>query len=135
MLGVLKAPERSGMIPSVFARVAALSEALITQMAQIAACNRHHSLHQQRCRLLLLRLDRLRNSEPAMKQAMAARIVAVRHEGLSEAAVKLQKAGLIRFARGHISVLDRARLEERNCECHAAVRNEYERLRPNCMVS
>ena len=123
------------MIPSVFARVAALYEALIKQMAQIAACNRHHSLHQQLCRLLLLSLDRLRSSELAMTQEMIAKIVGVRHEGLSEAAVKLQKAGLIRYARGHISVLDRARLEERSCESYAAVKKEYERLLPNCMVT
>ena len=106
------------------------TQALITQMAQTAVCNRHHSLDQQLCRWLLLSLDRLEGSELVMTQELISNMLGVRREGVTEAAVKLQKAGLIRYARGHITVLDRPRLEERTCECYAVVKKEYDRLLP-----
>jgi CRP-like cAMP-binding protein len=104
------------------------TQALITQMAQTAACNRHHSLDQQLCRWLLLSLDRLRGSELQMTQELIADMLGVRRVGVTASALKLQEAGLIRYARGHISVLDRAGLEQRACECYAVVKKEYERL-------
>jgi CRP-like cAMP-binding protein len=106
------------------------TQALITQMAQTAVCNRHHSLDQQLCRWLLLSLDRLQNSELVMTQELIANMLGVRREGVTEAALKLQQQGLIRYARGHISVLDRAGLERRSCECYAVVKKEYDRLLP-----
>jgi CRP-like cAMP-binding protein len=106
------------------------TQALITQMAQTAVCNRHHSLDQQLCRWLLLSLDRLHGSELKMTQELIANMLGVRREGVTEAALKLQGAGLIRYARGHISVIDRPGLEERTCECYAVVRREYDRLLP-----
>jgi CRP-like cAMP-binding protein len=106
------------------------TQALITQMAQTAVCNRHHSLDQQLCRWLLLSLDRLRGSELRMTQELIANMLGVRREGVTESAVKLQKAGLIKYARGHIQVLDRPALEQRSCECYAVVKKEYERLLP-----
>ena len=106
------------------------TQALITQMAQTAVCNRHHSLDQQLCRWLLLSLDRLEGSELVMTQELISNMLGVRREGVTEAAVKLQKAGLIRYARGHITVLDRPRLEGRTCECYAVVKKEYDRLLP-----
>jgi len=106
------------------------TQALITQMAQTAVCNRHHSLDQQLCRWLLLSLDRLQGSELVMTQELIANMLGVRREGVTESALKLQKAGLIRYARGHIKVLDRPGLEQRTCECYAVVRKEYERLLP-----
>ncbi|WP_349743037.1 Crp/Fnr family transcriptional regulator [Roseateles cavernae] len=106
------------------------TQALITQMAQTAVCNRHHSLDQQLCRWLLLSLDRLDGSELVMTQELIANMLGVRREGVTEGALKLQKAGLIRYARGRISVLDRAGLESRTCECYAVVKTEYERLLP-----
>jgi len=106
------------------------TQALITQMAQTAVCNRHHSLDQQLCRWLLLSLDRLQGSELAMTQELIANMLGVRREGVTEAALKLQEAGLIRYARGHISVLDRSGLERRSCECYAVVKMEYDRLLP-----
>ena len=106
------------------------TQALITQMAQTAACNRHHSLEQQLCRWLLLSLDRLRGNELHMTQELIAKMLGVRREGVTEAALKLQQAGLIRYARGRIAVLDRARLEKRSCECYAVVKREYDRLLP-----
>ena len=106
------------------------TQALITQMAQTAVCNRHHSLDQQLCRWLLLSLDRLQGNELAMTQELIANMLGVRREGVTEAAVKLQQAGLIRYARGHISVLDRDGLEKRSCECYAVVKKEYDRLLP-----
>jgi len=108
------------------------TQALITQMAQTAVCNRHHSLDQQLCRWLLLSLDRLSGNELLMTQELIANMLGVRREGVTEAALKLQSAGLIRYARGHISVLDRAGLEERTCECYAVVKKEYDRLLPLC---
>jgi len=107
------------------------TQALITQMAQTAVCNRHHSLDQQLCRWLLLSLDRLKGSELVMTQELIANMLGVRREGVTEAALKLQKLGLIRYARGHISVLDRPGLEARTCECYEVVRKEYARLLPD----
>ncbi len=106
------------------------TQALITQMAQTAVCNRHHSLDQQLCRWLLLSLDRLDSLELVMTQELIANMLGVRREGVTEAALKLQAQGLIRYARGRIQVLDRAGLERRTCECYAVVRHEYDRLLP-----
>jgi CRP-like cAMP-binding protein len=106
------------------------TQALITQMAQTAVCNRHHSLDQQLCRWLLLSLDRLQGNELKMTQELIANMLGVRREGVTEGATRLQQAGLIRYARGHITVLDRAGLEARTCECYAVVRKEYDRLLP-----
>jgi CRP-like cAMP-binding protein len=106
------------------------TQALITQMAQTAVCNRHHSLDQQLCRWLLLSLDRLQGNELVMTQELIANMLGVRREGVTEGALKLQQAGLIRYARGHISVLDRIGLEKRSCECYAVVKKEYDRLLP-----
>jgi CRP-like cAMP-binding protein len=107
------------------------TQALITQMAQTAVCNRHHSLDQQLCRWLLLSLDRLPGNELVMTQELIANMLGVRREGVTEAASRLQKLGLIRYARGHISVIDRVALERRVCECYAVVKKEYERLLPD----
>jgi CRP-like cAMP-binding protein len=106
------------------------TQALITQMAQTAVCNRHHSLDQQLCRWLLLSLDRLQGSELVMTQELIANMLGVRRGGVTEAALKLQELGLIRYARGHISVLDRKGLERRACECYGVVKKEYDRLLP-----
>jgi len=106
------------------------TQALITQMAQTAVCNRHHSVDQQLCRWLLLSLDRLEGDELVMTQELIANMLGVRREGVTEAALSLQQAGLIRYARGHITVLDRAGLEKRTCECYAVVKKEYDRLLP-----
>ena len=106
------------------------TQALITQMAQTAVCNRHHSLDQQLCRWLLLSLDRLQGDELVMTQELIANMLGVRREGVTEGALKLQEAGLIRYARGHIKVLDRRGLEKRTCECYAVVKKEYDRLLP-----
>jgi len=106
------------------------TQALITQMAQTAVCNRHHSLDQQLCRWLLLSLDRLQGSELVMTQELIAANLGVRREGVTEAALRLQEAGLIRYARGRIKVLDRTALEARSCECYAVVKKEYDRLLP-----
>ena len=107
------------------------TQALITQMSQTAVCNRHHSLDQQLCRWLLLSLDRLHGSELVMTQELIANMLGVRREGVTEAALKLQKAGMIRYARGRITVLDRKAVEERACECYAVVKKEYDRLLPD----
>src|SRR5437867_5616489 len=106
------------------------TQALITQMAQTAVCNRHHSLDQQLCRWLLLSLDRLHSDELVMTQELIADMLGVRREGVTEAAGHLQDAGLIRYRRGRITVLDRRRLEQRTCECYAVVKKEYDRLLP-----
>ena len=111
------------------------TQALITQMAQTAVCNRHHSLDQQLCRWLLLSLDRLQGNELVMTQELIANMLGVRREGVTEAALKLQKVGLIRYARGHITVLDRAGLEQRTCECYAVVKKEYDRLLPERLAT
>ena len=106
------------------------TQALITQMSQTAVCNRHHSLDQQLCRWLLLSLDRLEGTDLVMTQELIANMLGVRREGVTEAAHKLQEAGLIRYSRGHISVLDRIALERRVCECYGVVKKEYDRLLP-----
>jgi CRP-like cAMP-binding protein len=106
------------------------TQALLTQMAQTAVCNRHHSLDQQLCRWLLLSLDRLSGNELVMTQELIANMLGVRREGVTEGALKLQRAGLIRYSRGHITVLDRPGLEKRSCECYAVVKKEYDRLLP-----
>lgn len=106
------------------------TQALITQMAQTAVCNRHHSLDQQLCRWLLLSLDRLNSQELVMTQELIANMLGVRREGVTEAALKLQRIGLISYARGHITVLDRPGLERRTCECYGVVKKEYDRLLP-----
>jgi CRP-like cAMP-binding protein len=106
------------------------TQALITQMTQTAVCNRHHSLDQQLCRWLLLSLDRLDGNDLKMTQELIANMLGVRREGVTEAALSLQSAGLISYARGHIKVLDRPALEQRTCECYAVVKKEYDRLLP-----
>jgi CRP-like cAMP-binding protein len=106
------------------------TQALITQMAQTAVCNRHHALEQQLCRWLLLSLDRLPGNELRMTQELIANMLGVRREGVTEAAGKLQAEGLIRYSRGQITVLDRPGLERRVCECYAVVKKEYDRLLP-----
>jgi CRP-like cAMP-binding protein len=111
------------------------TQALITQMAQTAVCNRHHSLDQQLCRWLLLSLDRLHSKELVMTQELIANMLGVRREGVTEAAGHLQEAGLIQYRRGHITVLDRDRLEQRACECYAVVKKEYDRLLPARMAT
>jgi CRP-like cAMP-binding protein len=104
------------------------TQALLTQMCQTAACNRHHSIAQQLCRWLLLTLDRLPSNELIMTQELVANALGVRREGVTEAAGHLQAAGCIRYRRGHIAVLDRAGLEARACECYAVVKKELDRL-------
>jgi CRP-like cAMP-binding protein len=111
------------------------TQALLTQMAQTAVCNRHHTLDQQLCRWLLLSLDRLPSDELVMTQELIANMLGVRREGVTEAAGNLQKSGLIKYSRGHITVLDRAGLEERVCECYAVVRREFERLLPEIIAA
>lgn len=119
--------ERYGVFMHVLLRY---TQALITQMAQIAVCNRHHALDQQLCRWLLMRLDRLDGSDFKTTQEQISEMLGVRREGVTEAALKLQRAGVIRYARGHITVLDRHGLEQRSCECYSVVKNEYDRLLP-----
>jgi CRP-like cAMP-binding protein len=104
------------------------TQALLTQMAQTAVCNRHHSIDQQLCRWLLLRLDRLPSNELAVTQELIANMLGVRREGVTEAAGELQRAGLMRYSRGRITVLDRAGLEARACECYQVVKTETDRL-------
>ena len=129
----LKAPlmksefDRAGILMHLLLRY---TQALITQMSQTAVCNRHHSLDQQLCRWLLLSLDRLTGDELVMTQELIANMLGVRREGVTQAALNLQKAGLISYARGRIKVLDRKGLEERTCECYAVVKDEYDRLLP-----
>ena len=107
------------------------TQALLTQMAQTAVCNRHHSVDQQLCRWLLLSLDRLPSNQLTMTQELIANMLGVRREGVTEAAGKLQKLGIIRYSRGRITVLDRPRLEQTCCECYAVVKRETDRLLPN----
>ncbi len=106
------------------------TQALITQMAQTAVCNRHHALDQQLCRWLLLNLDRVTGCELVMTHALIAANLGVRREGVTEAARRLQEAGVIRYARGRITVLDRPALETCSCECYGVVKREYDRLLP-----
>lgn len=107
------------------------TQALITQMAQTAVCNRHHSLVQQLCRWLLLSIDLLPTDELSMTQELISNMLGVRREGVTEAAGKLQAEGLIRYSRGHIHVIDRPGLEQRVCECYAVVKRESNRLLPS----
>jgi len=107
------------------------TQALITQMAQTAVCNRHHSIDQQLCRWLLLSMDRLPSNELTMTQELIANMLGVRRPGVTEAAMKLQDAGLIRYSYGHIEVLDRPGLEKRVCECYGVVKREFDRLLPD----
>ena len=116
-----------GPVPHLLLRY---TQALITQMAQTAVCNRHHSLDQQLCRWLLLSLDRLNSNQLVMTQELIANMLGVRREGVTEAAGQLQLAGIIHYRRGHITVLDREKLERRSCECYAVVKKEYDRLLP-----
>jgi|LNFM01.1.fsa_nt_gb CRP-like cAMP-binding protein len=106
------------------------TQALIAQVAQTAVCNRHHTIPQQLCRWLLLSLDRLHSNEIVVTQELVAQTLGVRREGVTQAALTLQRAGLISYRRGRIIVLDRTQLQARSCECYAAVRKEYERLLP-----
>ena len=106
------------------------TQSLITQMAQTAVCNRHHSIDQQLCRWLLLSLDRLPDNKLTMTQELIANMLGVRREGVTEAAGKLQKLGVIDYCRGHITVLDRSKLEALSCECYAVVKRESDRLLP-----
>jgi len=119
--------ERGGVLQHLLLRY---TQALITQMAQTAVCNRHHSVDQQLCRWLLLSLDRLRDDRLVMTQELIANMLGVRREGVTEAAGKLQADGLIEYHRGQIMVLDRQRLEKRVCECYSVVKQEYDRLLP-----
>jgi CRP-like cAMP-binding protein len=104
------------------------TQALITQMSQTAVCNRHHSIDQQLCRWLLLRIDRLPSDELTMTQELIANMLGVRREGVTDAAGKLRDAGIIEYSRGHIKVVDRKKLEQKVCECYAVVKNEVDRL-------
>jgi len=119
--------ERAGPVTHLLLRY---TQALITQMSQIAVCTRHHSIDQQLCRCLLLSLDRLPGNDLVMTQQRIANVLGVRREGVTESANKLQKAGLIRYSRGRITVLDRMGLERRVCECYAVIQGEYDRLLP-----
>jgi len=116
---------RAGLLQRLLLRY---TQALLTQMAQTAVCNRHHTLEQQLCRWLLLTLDRLPTNELIMTQELVASMLGVRREGVTEAAGNLQRAGCISYRRGHIAVLDRSGLEARACECYAVVRKEMSRL-------
>lgn len=116
---------RAGLMQRLLLRY---TQALLTQMSQTAACNRHHSVEQQLCRWLLLTLDRLPSNELIMTQELVASMLGVRREGITEAAGKLQRAGFISYRRGHIAVLDRSGLETRVCECYAVVKKEVSRL-------
>lgn len=125
---MMEAFEQGGPVMRLLLRY---TQALITQMAQTAVCNRHHTLDQRLCRYLLSSLDRLATNELSMTQELIADMLGVRREGVTEAALALQKAGLIRYARGHIVVIDRPALEKRSCECYAVVKKEYHRLLPD----
>lgn len=116
---------RAGLMQRLLLRY---TQALLTQMSQTAACNRHHSVEQQLCRWLLLTLDRLPSNELIMTQELVASMLGVRREGITEAAGKLQRAGFISYRRGHIAVLDRSGLETHVCECYAVVKKEVSRL-------
>jgi CRP-like cAMP-binding protein len=120
--------ERGGALQRLLLRY---TQALITQMAQTAVCNRHHSVEQQLCRWLLLSLDRLSTNELKMTQELIANMLGVRREGVTEAAGNLQRDGLIHYGRGRITVLDRPKLEARVCECYAVVKKEMDRLLPD----
>ncbi len=128
---------KAAMLKREFARGGALqhlalryTQALITQMSQTAVCNRHHTVDQQLCRWLLLSRDRLPNDQLKMTQELIANMLGVRREGVTEAAGHLQAAGLIHYSRGNITILDRAGLEKRVCECYSVVKREFDRLLP-----
>ncbi|MHB1241283.1 MAG: Crp/Fnr family transcriptional regulator [Gammaproteobacteria bacterium] len=110
------------------------TQALITQMAQTAVCNRHHSIHQQLCRWLLMSLDRLPSNDVTMTQQLIANMLGVRRESVTEAAAKLQDIGLILYSRGHITILDRPGLEAQACECYQVVKKEFDRLLPDLIA-
>ena len=111
------------------------TQALLTQMAQTAVCNRHHSVDQQLCRWLLLSMDRLPSNKLSMTQELIANMLGVRREGVTEAAGKLQETGLIHYSRGQITVMDRPRLERQACECYRVVKTEFDRLLPDVVAS
>jgi CRP-like cAMP-binding protein len=111
------------------------TQALITQMTQMAVCNRHHSLEQQLCRWMLSCLDRLTSSEIIITQELISNLLGVRREGVTEAAIKLQRDGLISYSRGRINVIDKTLLSKRSCECHGVVKREYNRLLPYLMAA
>jgi len=125
---IMREFDKAGALMHLFLRY---TQALITQMSQTAVCNRHHTLDQQFCRWLLLSLDRLTSNELVMTQELIANMLGVRREGVTEAALKVQKAGLISYARGHIKIIDRPGLERRTCECYQVVKTEYDRLLPD----
>ena len=129
---VMQEFERGGPVLHLLLRY---TQALITQMAQTSACNRHHAVDQQFCRWLLLTLDRLLDREIVMTQELLSNILGVRRASVTEAAGNLQKDGLIRYERGRITVLDRTGLEQRSCECYAVVKKEYDRLLPDIEAS
>ena len=118
---------RAGPVQRLFLRY---TQTLITQMAQTAVCNRHHSIHQKLCRWLLLSMDRIPSNELKMTQELIANMLGMRRAGVTEAAMKLQDAGLIRYSHGHIEVLDRPGLAQRVCECYGVVKREFDRLLP-----
>ena len=120
--------ERNGPMMRLLLRY---TQALITQMAQTAVCNRHHTIEQQLCRWLLLSLDRLASDELLMTQDLIANMLGVRREGVTESAGRLQRAGLIEYSRGHIKVINRPGLEARSCECYKVVKDEFDRLLPS----
>jgi CRP-like cAMP-binding protein len=120
--------ERGGNVQHLFLRY---TQALLTQTSQTAACNRHHTVDQQLSRFLLLSMDRLDGNLLVMTQELIANMLGVRREGITEAALKLQHAGLIKYTRGKITVLDRTALEKRSCECYSVVKKEYDRLLPH----
>lgn len=122
---ITEAFARSALVARVLLRY---TQALIAQMAQTAVCNRHHTVDQQLCRWLLLSLDRLQGNELVLTQELIAQMLGVRREGVTEAALALQRVGLISYRRGHITVLDRPGLEQRSCECYSVVKTEYDRL-------
>jgi CRP-like cAMP-binding protein len=124
--------DRSGSVRHVLLRY---TQALITHMAQTVVCNRHHSVDQQLCRWLLLNLDRSPTNELVVTHESIANKLGVRREGVTDAAGKLRSAGLIHYARGHITVLDRPRLEDRSCECYAVVKNEFDRMLPHLIAA
>ena len=118
---------RAGHLQSLLLRY---TQALLTQMAQTAVCNRHHAVDKQLCRWLLLSLDRLPGNELTMTQELIANMLGVRREGVTAAAGKLQDAGIIQYQRGRVTVIDRAKLESRVCECYGVVKREFDRLLP-----
>ena len=111
------------------------TQALITQMTQMAVCNRHHSLEQQLCRWMLTCLDRLASSEILITQELISNLLGVRREGVTDAAIKLKKDGLISYSRGRINIVDKPLLMKRSCECHSVVKREYDRLLPYLMAA